>query len=74
MEKNKDIIRFKRNGGDNSILIFRGVTSEQAREWCSSPFTRKEDVYFDGFDDTNTHCINQQPKYKEYFTPDELDN
>lgn len=64
----KDIIRFKRKG--NKKLIMRGVTDEQAREWCSSPYTRKEGVYFDGFDDTKTHCINQSPMYIHYFTPD----
>lgn len=65
----KDIIRFKFNA--RKILILRGVTEEQAKEWCSSPLTRKEGVYFDGYSDINSHCVNHTPKYTHYFTPTE---
>lgn len=68
----KDIIRFKKNG--RKKLVHYCVTETQAREWCSSPHTRKEGVYFDGFAESGTHCVNQNPIYSHYFTPDEVNN
>ena len=63
----KNIIRFKKTG--RNILLFRGVTHEQAIEWCSSPITHKENVYFDGMQVTNTMLTTQKPKYLKYFNP-----
>ena len=68
----KDIIRFRKNGKQS--LIFSGITLEQAREWCNSPLTSKENKYFDGFATPNTYCIKQNPKYTHYFTPNEQYN
>lgn len=68
----KDIIRFYKS--NKKILIMHDVTLEQAQEWCSSPLTRKEGKYFDGFDNVNTHCVEQNPKYTHYFTPNETYN
>lgn len=64
--KKKDIIRVKMKG--NKILIMRGVTLKQAQEWCSSELTRGKG-FFDSYDDTNIHCIYQNPKYTHYFAP-----
>ena len=66
----KDIIRFKKKN-ERKILIHYRVTEEQAREWCNSPLTKKDGVYFDGFDVSGTHCQNQTPKYDHYFSPTE---
>lgn len=60
----KDIIRFKKNG--RKVLVMRGVTEAQAMEWCSSRYTRKEGVWFDGFAVTGTYCVNQKPLYTMY--------
>lgn len=65
----KDVIRFKKNGKQSLILYC--VTEDQAREWCSNPHTRKEGKYFDGFAESGTHCVRQNPKYAHYFVPTE---
>lgn len=62
----KDIIRFYKTG--KKKLVHEGVTLEQAQEWCNSPLTRKEDVYFDGYGDTG-HYPMLKPIYKNYFAP-----
>lgn len=55
------------------ILIMRGVTIEQAQEWCGNERTQsKKDNWFDGYAETNTMCTNQNPKYTKYFNPEEL--
>ena len=63
----KDIIRFKKNG--KKYLIMGNVTLEQAKEWCSSLFTRKLNNYFDGFSNHGVYCSNLKAKYSHYFTP-----
>lgn len=68
----KDIIRFKKDGG-RQILILYGITKSQAREWCESEYTRKEGKYFDGFVESGTYCVKQMPKYNKFFIPD-IDN
>jgi hypothetical protein len=65
----KDIIRF--NNKKPNIVLFRGVTEEQAREWCNSPYTKKGQLFFDEFAQTDTHLIGKKPKYVKYFTPSE---
>jgi len=62
-----DIIRFSYK--NRKRLIFRGVTKEQAHEWCNNPLTRKEGEWFDGFDDMNNHLTNNKPKYSRYHSP-----
>lgn len=69
----KDIIRFKKDGGRQKLIHY-GITDEQAQEWCNSPYTRKEGVYFDGFAESGTYCVKQSPKYTHYFIPDEINN
>ena len=68
----KDIIRFYKTGKNR--LIHVNITEEQAKEWCGSLFTRKENVYFDGFAETGTYCHNQTVKYNHYFEPTKEDN
>ena len=51
MEK-YDIIRFYKKKGPNGLskeIIRRDVSLSQAKEWCSREDTRKEGVWFDGF-------------------------
>lgn len=62
-----DIIRFRRDGGRKK-LIHKGITLEQAQEWCESEYTRKEGVYFDGYTETGKF-ERLTPKYTRYFTP-----
>lgn len=68
MENNKDIIRFFQDGRKKQ-LIFEGVTKEQAKEWCSSPYTKKAGIWFDGFDTHGEHIFRRNAKYTHYFTP-----
>jgi len=52
--QNYNIVRFYRNRKNrNREIIRRGVTLEQAREWCSRDDTRKADEWFDGYVKTN---------------------
>lgn len=69
MTGTKDVIRFYRKN-NRKKLIHYGVTEAQAKEWCESPYTKKEGVYFDGFAQSDTHCIYSRPFYDHYFTPD----
>lgn len=64
----KDVIRFYR-AKDKKELVHKNVTLEQAQEWCNSPVTKKEGVYFDGYDDHNTHKTEGKLKYKTYSAP-----
>jgi len=69
-----DIIRFKYSGKDQ--VIWRGLTLEQAREWCNSELTQKvkkdgEVVWFDGF--TSNNETTQMPKYQlPYVSPEKI--
>lgn len=65
-----DIVRFKKDGG-RKRLILSGVTIDQAREWCSNEHTKKEGVYFDGFQQSG-EFKKHTPKYSHYFVPSEL--
>lgn len=64
----QDIIRFYKTG--RKKIVFRGVTLEQAQEWCSSPLTRKDGKYFDGYSNTGTYMPDATPIYNQhYFSP-----
>lgn len=65
----KDIVRFYETG--RRKLIHASVSAEQAREWCSSPLTKKAGKYFDGFDNAGRQCPDQSPMYTNYFAPNE---
>lgn len=63
----KDIIRFYKTGKKKLVHFY--VSEEQAREWCSSPFT-KTNAYFDGFGNSGEYCKGQISIYNHYFVPD----
>jgi len=46
------IVRFYRDPDRRSRTIKKRLTLEQAQAHCSDPRTRKEGVYFDGYDET----------------------
>ena len=48
--KTYKIIRFYRERNKSSRVIMRGLTLEQAKTHCQDPSTRKEGVWFDGFE------------------------
>jgi hypothetical protein len=50
-DKKYEIIRFYKDGNRNRRVINRGLTLEEARRHCQDPKTRKEGVYFDGFEE-----------------------
>lgn len=66
-----DIIRFYKNGRNQ--LILKGITEGQAKTWCSSPKTRKEGEWFDGFTNKSKYsCQTPQPLFNSFFNPETL--
>lgn len=61
-----DVIRYHKK--NKKKLIHYKITLEQAREWCGDDLTKGKD-YFDGFATSGTYCVDQNPKYTHYFTP-----
>lgn len=64
-----DVVRFHKTG--RKRVIWRGITKEQAQDWCSNPLTRKEGKYFDGWSSTGEYSPDSAAYYIHctYFTP-----
>ena len=44
-----NIVRFYRQEGKRSKIVQKGLTLEEAQEYCTRPETRKAGVWFDGY-------------------------